>query len=64
LSEEDKKQLVDIVSKLTEDDIKILNKQDRHLDDIEKISKEVLLHPWLRKKRLDFAKKVYEFTSS
>ena len=64
LSEEDKKQLVDIVSKLTEDDIKILNKQDRHLDDIEKISKKVLLHPWLRKKRLDFAKKVYEFTSS
>ena len=57
------KDLLEIV-KNNLSDYEIIKKWDFSFENIIKISTDVLLHPWLRKQRLDFAKKIYEYTSS
>ena len=56
-------ELKDLISKISDKDWEIINNPNKHLDDILNISEEVLLHPWLRKKRFEVAMKIYEYTS-
>ncbi len=55
--------LQDLISKISDKDWEIIKNPNKHLDDILKLSDEILLHPWLRKKRLEVAYKIYDFTS-
>jgi len=58
------KELLDLISKVSEKDWEIINNENKTLEDILEISDSVLLHPWLRKIRFDIAKKIYDYTST
>jgi hypothetical protein len=44
-------------------DWEIINNENKTLEDILQISDSILLNSWLRKIRLDIAKKIYDYTS-
>ena len=58
------KELLDLINKISEKDWKIINDDNKHLDDILNLSEDILKHPWLRKQRLQIAFEIYEYTST
>jgi len=56
-------ELEKFINSIQEKDWEIINDQNKTLEDILNLSEKVLLHPWIRKKRLEIAQKIYEYTS-
>ena len=56
-------ELEKFINSISARDWEIINNPNKTLDNILDLSEKVLLHPWIRKRRLEIAQKIYEYTS-